>query len=259
MKKRLVLFVAVIGAALAFIPSAFAHTLTFVATATCVPATGSHTVTWTVSATNLDKSPKIAESNRPAAIPVGSPLGASTPFVETGLSGSGASATIKVVWSDGYTKSATATALWTDTCAPPPPPPACPEGYSDGGVSNGVKLCTKTLPPPPPTTVWGKPVCPAGSTQTAAGDGYVVCATPAPPAPPAPPPVTIIKYGKPVCPAGTKTSKSGKGYVVCATTVTKTIIKRIKYCPVPLPCPPGMHKVWDATAKKYVCAVMGSG
>lgn len=241
-------------------PVASAHTTVLTVVATCHEETGTYTLVWTLTSSNLDTSPKVTASDR-AAIPVGTDLGATTTFTEV-VSGSttSASAAVEVHWTDGVDHIATASTGTLAGCSVPTPPPlpVCPPGYSPNGSSNGVLLCTQTITPPAPPPVFGKPVCPAGSTQSAAGDGYVVC-TITTPAPPPPPPTTVIKWGKPVCPAGTKTSKSGKGYVVCATTVTKTIIKKIKYCPRPLPCPPGMHKVWDAKAKKYICAVEGAG
>lgn len=240
-------------------PVASAHTTVLTVVATCHEETGTYTLVWTLTSSNLDTSPKVVASDR-AAIPVGAALGATTTFTEV-VAGTtvSASAAVGVHWTDGVNRSATASTGPLAGCSVPTPPPlpVCPPGYSPNGSSNGVLLCTQTITPPAPPPVFGKPVCPPGSVQSAAGDGYVVCTitTPAPPAPP----VTVIKYGKPVCPVGTKTTKTGKGYVVCSTTVTKTIIKQVKYCPVPLPCPPGMHKIWDSKAQKYVCAVMGSG
>ncbi len=98
----------VVLAALAFAPAAFAHTVALSGVVGC--ANGQANVTWQLVASDTAKNPLVVETTN-VAIPVGSSPG--TFVQETSLA---ASATVKVRWSDGFTKTASAST---------PKPPAC--------------------------------------------------------------------------------------------------------------------------------------
>lgn len=183
MKKFTVLTLAVALVALVAVTSAFAHTSAMSVTAACNTTTGLYDVTWTVGpTTDLTKAPKVFASNR-TSIPVGSALGASTDFKESVAGTStNVSAAITVKWSDNVTGTPTASLALAGSCKKDVP---CPEGFKDGGVTNGVRLCTKettttvTVPGPtvtvPGPTVFGHPNCTPPAKEIARADGSVTC------------------------------------------------------------------------------------
>ena len=123
------------------VTAALAHHTSLTARADCV--NGVYNVTWTLGpTTDLDKSPKVLESNR-SAIPVGTALGASNTFTES-VAGSTTSvnATVKTRWSNGVTDTDSFTLLLGGSCKPPQTP-VCPPGYTPAGTSQGVLLCTR--------------------------------------------------------------------------------------------------------------------
>lgn len=117
--KRLVV-VAAGFAALVFAPAAFAHTAALTGVVGC--ANGQANVTWLLVASDAAKNPLVVESTN-AEIPVGSTPG--TFVQETNLA---ASATVKVRWSDDFTKVVSASTPTPPECTKPPicpiPPPS---------------------------------------------------------------------------------------------------------------------------------------
>ncbi len=139
MKCKSLVLVVTVAAAMALAPLAFGHSSALTVSKACNTQTGNYDLTWTLTATDLEKLPKVTASNR-VAIPVGSSPGVFLESVPGNTTSVSASLTVR--WNNGVTSTPTASTTLEGTCHAPTPDPVCPEGYVRQGETKPV-LCLK--------------------------------------------------------------------------------------------------------------------
>jgi hypothetical protein len=184
-KLCLLVVLATVGT-LAFAPSALAWTFSASGSAKCDSATGQYVVTWTLDNRSEPETLTVRESNRTAAVAVGSTVGKRTTadFVERLAAGTTGSVTLTVKgnWpSDKVLRTRTATVSLAVACVPPD---VCPNitGIQTSVPAGMVKDAQGNCSPPPPTDVCPniegvQTSVPAGMVKDALG----ACSPPPPP------------------------------------------------------------------------------